>query len=66
MVKLTQSWSWHSVTQSIDFPAGVDVDMTPEQEAAAIAAGVLEKESDNGDEGAAKAGAKGRARSAQA
>lgn len=64
MVKLTQSWSWHSVTQSIDFPAGVDVTMTPEQEAAAIAAGVLEKEPD--DEGAATTGAKGRARSAQA
>lgn len=65
MVKLIQAWSWHSVTQSIDFPAG-EVAMTPEQEAAARVAGVLKEESSNGDEGAAKAGAKGRARPAQA
>lgn len=64
MAKLSKPWTWTSVTQSIDFPAGIDVPLTPEQEAAAITAGVLEKA--DGDEGVAKAGAKGRARPAQA
>jgi hypothetical protein len=54
-VTFAKDWSWHSIEVTIDFTAGVEAELTPDQLAKAKADGVLKGEADGDGNAAASA-----------
>lgn len=63
-ITLKAAWAFHSIPRTIDYQAGTH-EVDDEVFAAASAAGVIEQEDEGNVDGAAKAGASRRSRTAQ-